>query len=168
MNKMMKASLTKQYLPITDSYNEIPIVIYPAKDDGQIDKVFNRKGLGNLQKYVNQIIMENIDYYSDSDIVLAYIWNQGSTPYCDIWKVNRNQLSDDSGFLYDARIYKNTDQVTDMGVASGNTLIVLTAEEILLRDLILKNGLSFSEAANREKYYAHFPAGYVPIESFYQ
>jgi len=44
-----------------------------------------------------------------------------------------------------------------MGVASGNTSIVVTAEEMLLRELIIKNSISFKEAANRDKYQARFP-----------
>jgi len=54
-----------------------------------------------------------------------------------------------------------------MGVASGNTSIVLAAEELLLRELILKAGLSFAEASDRTVYQARFPIGYVPAEAFY-
>lgn len=54
-----------------------------------------------------------------------------------------------------------------MGVASGNTSIVLTAEEMLLRELIIAKRLPFKEAANRAVYQARFPVGYVPDEAFY-
>lgn len=161
------STLAKQYLPLTYKSNDIPIIIYPAKDDGQIEKAFSRNDNGCLECFVDRIVKNNIDYYDNADIILAYIWNQGSVPYCDMWKINQNRLSDDSGFLYDARIYKQLDQVMDMGVASGNTSIVLTAEEILLRDLVVKHHLSFDEAANRQKHHARFPVGYVPVENFY-
>lgn len=161
------STLTKQYLPIVYNHNTIPIIIYPAKDDGQIERAFSRDDDGCLEQYIDKIVSDNIEYYRDADIILAYIWNQDSVPYCDMWKINRNRISDDSGFLYDAKIYKRFKQISDMGVASGNTSIVLTAEEILLRDLVLKKSLSFTEAANRQKYHARFPAGYVPVENFY-
>ena len=46
-------------------------------------------------------------------------------------------------------------------------LIVVTAEEFLLRDLVLEKGLSFTEAADRVKYMPKFPPGMKPSEEFY-
>ncbi len=162
------STLTKQYLPISAHFGNIPMVIYPARDDGDITKAFSRKKIGSLEDYVESILNEHSSHYQDADMILAYVWNQETVPYCDVWKITRNRLSDDSGFLYDVRVYKNTSQITDMGVASGNSSIVLTAEEMLLRELILTKGLSFSEASKRDIYRARFPAGYLPDEAFYQ
>ena len=159
---------TKQYLPIPHQYQGIPVVIYPAKDDGILEKAFSRKSKGALEEYIDSIIKQDLSFYRDADMILAYIWNQDKTPYGDVWKINRNDISDDSGFLYDVRIYKDHQAITDMGVASGNSSIVLTAEEMLLRDLIIKDGLTFVQAADRTKYQARFPIGFVPAESFYK
>lgn len=161
------STLTKQYLPISYQFKNTPVVLYPAKDDGHIEKAFSRTDNGSLERYINSILESNLDYYKDADMILAYVWNQEAVPYCDIWKVTRNDISDDSGFLYDARIYADHTITTDMGVASGNSSIVVTAEEMLLRELIMKDGLSFVAAANRSRYQARFPIGYVPAESFY-
>src|SRR5690606_15299740 len=109
---------------------------------------------GCLERYVNSVLEDNLAYYQDADMVLAYVWNQEAVPYCDIWKVNRNDISDDSGFLYDARTYADHTVTTEMGVASGNSSIVVTAEEMLLRELIIKDGLSFVEAIDRSRYQA--------------
>ena len=45
-----------------------------------------------------------------------------------------------------------------MGTASGNSLIVFTAEELLLRRLVMDEGRTFLEASDREKYFPIFPA----------
>lgn len=162
------SSLSKQYLPLNSEFEGIPVIIYPAKDDGVLTKAFDRKEKGSINAYVDKLIRLDAAFIDGADMVIAIVWNQGNTPYCDIWKVTRNTYSDDSGFLYDVRIYKDTEVITNMGVASGNTSIVLTAEEMLLRELILLKGLSFKEAADRSLYRPHFPIGYVPDEEFYQ
>ncbi|HSX02215.1 MAG TPA: hypothetical protein VLI05_02765 [Candidatus Saccharimonadia bacterium] len=162
------STLTKQYSPISYQFKELPVILYPAKDDGQLEKAFSRSKKGGLEKYVNSILEKDYTYYKDADVILAYVWNQESVPYCDIWKISRNTISDDSGLLYDVRIYADHEVTQDMGVASGNSSIVLTAEEMLLRELVIKDGLSFVAAANRELYPARFPIGYVPDESFYR
>lgn len=162
------STLTKQYLPISFTYNSIPVVLYPAKDDGSLEKAFSRNANGELEAYVASVIRQDETFFNDADMILAYVWNQDAVPYCDVWKINRNTISDDSGFLYDVKIYKDHEVVTDMGVASGNTSIVLTAEEMLLRELIFGQGLSFKDAADRNRYQARFPIGFVPAESFYK
>lgn len=162
------STLTKQYLPISHVYKSVPVVMYPAKDDGVLENAFSRLEVGAIETYVNSIIESDLAYHKDAGIVLAYVWNQGTVPYCDVWKITRNTISDDSGFLYDVRVYEDTKMITTMGVASGNSSIVLAAEEILLRDLMFTRGLSFEEAANRQIYQARFPIGFVPAESFYR
>lgn len=157
----------KQYLPLSYIHNDIPVILYPAKDDGLLEKAFSRLTKGSLESYVNQIIDTDTDYYKGSDLIIAYIWNQEEIPYVDIWKVNRNSISDDSGLLYDVRVYSGNSRVTDMGIASGNSLIVLTAEEMLLRKLIVNDKLSFVQAANRLAYKALFPKDFMPSEEFY-
>jgi hypothetical protein len=162
------SSKSKQYIPLVSEFERIPVVIYPAKDDGVLSKAFERSTPGNIESYVTKVLQQDGAFIDGADMVIAVVWNQDDTPYCDVWKVNRNTYSDDSGFLYDVRVYKDTQAITDMGVASGNTSIVLTAEEMLLRDLILSKGLPFREAADRSLYQARFPIGYVPDEQFYQ
>lgn len=161
------STLTKQYLPLSFTLGSLPVVAYPAKDDGKIEQAFSRHHPGGIEEYVTSLIEADRLYFKDADMILAYVWNQGTEPCCDIWKIMRNDISDDSGFLYDARVYQGRIQTLDLGVASGNSSIVVTAEEMLLRELIIKEGLSFVDAADRERYHARFPIGYVPAEAFY-
>lgn len=163
----MNIKAARQFLPLTSKFNYIPIVIYAANGDNEIEKAFSRDESGCIEKYIDSVLIENATFVNDADMILAYVWNQDNIPNCDIWKINQNHLSDDSGFLYDVRIYKNLDCVTDIGVASGDSLILLAAEEILLRELILTKGLSFKEATDRIKYQVKMPTGNNPKENFY-
>ncbi|HSX07630.1 MAG TPA: hypothetical protein VLG11_01935 [Candidatus Saccharimonadales bacterium] len=162
------STLTKQYLPLSFTAGAIPVVAYPAKDDGRLENAFPRNKPGMIERYVTSLLKADTTYFKDADMVLAYVWNQGQTPCCDVWKIMRNGMSDDSGFLYDMHVYKGTTITPELGVASGNSSIVITAEEMLLRELILKEKLSFTDAADRTRYPARFPMGYVPGESFYR
>lgn len=161
------STFTKQYLPLSFSSNNIPVVAYPAKDDGKLEQAFSRSEHDAIERYISSILNSDSDFYNGADMVLAYVWNMKDIPCCDVWKITRNHISDDSGFLYDARIYENNTPTINLGIASGNSSIVLTSEEMLLRHLVLDEGLSFADAANRSRYTARFPIGYVPDEGFY-
>jgi len=50
------STLSKQYLPLTASYRNIPVVIYPAKDDGRLEQAFSRLQPGVIEDYVNEVI----------------------------------------------------------------------------------------------------------------
>ncbi len=122
-----------------------------------------------MNKYLLSILESEKDYYTNSDLIIAMPWAASGdmSPFCDIWKVNINKISNDSGLLYECRIYKNEKRVTDYGTASGNTAMIITAEEVLLRDLVIGQKLDIRLASDRSKYSARFPHGYMPIEEYY-
>jgi hypothetical protein len=157
----------KQYAPINHVFNGVPIVIYPAKDDGEITKAFSRDKPGQIEDYISSVLENNKYFLENADMILAYAWNDENEPMCDLWRVERNKLSDDSGFLYDVKVFKGTKEVHDMGRASGNSSIVVTAEEMLLRKLVLEESRDFVEASNRKVFRAQFPIGLFPSEKFY-
>ena len=86
----------------------------------------------------------------------------------DVWKISRNTISDDSGFLYDCFILRDDIIEVSMGIGSGNSIIVLASEELLLRKLIIEERRTFLEATDRERYIPEFPFGSTPIEKFFQ
>ncbi len=157
----------KQYLPFTGNIQGIPMVIYPAKDDGDISQAYSRKDPTSIMSYLSETIPLYTEKIRWANILICYVWNDGIIPMVDVWKVMRNNISDDSGFLYDGFTIKWKDLETNMGLASGNSLIVFTAEEILLRDLIMKQGKTFLEAADRSRYFPAFPAWLMPSEQFF-
>ncbi len=161
------SAYAKQYLPFTGNFEGIPIVIYPAKDDGDISQAYSRKDPLSIISYLDEVLPIYKEKVIGADVLICYIWNDGTTPMVDVWKVIRNTISDDSGFLYDGFTIKWNNLETGMGLASGNSLIVFTAEEILLRELIMIQGKTFLEATDRSCYFPAFPAWLVPSESFF-
>lgn len=161
----------KQYKPISTKLKvgkkQAPAIIYPAKDDSCIEKAFDRNTPGSIESYLQECAIKFKDQFEGADLILAYAWNDGKERVMDCWFLTKNRISDDSGFLYDAITIKEAEVVKDMGVSSGNSSIVITAEELLLRDLILEQGLSFEQASDREKYFPKFPPGMKPSEEFY-
>lgn len=157
----------KQYLPFTREFQGIPMVIYPAKDDGNISQAYSRGDPSSIISYLDEVLPLYREKIMGADTLICYIWNDGTVPMVDVWKVMRNSISDDSGFLYDGFTIRWQVLETSMWLASGNSLIVFTAEEILFRELIMNQGKTFLEAADRGRYFPAFPAWLVPSESYF-
>ncbi len=158
----------KQYLPYRIFLKNIPIIIYPAKDDADISKAFSRSEISSIEEYLFRVLPVFEDKITGADVLVCYVWNDGKIPMVDVWKITRNTISDDSGFLYDCFILRDDVIELFMGIASGNSLIVLTSEELLLRKLIIEEWKTFFEASDREKYIPEFPLDSNPTEKFFQ
>jgi hypothetical protein len=91
----------KQYLPFTAEHAGIPMVIYPAKDDGDISQAYSRGDSSSIISYLGKVLPLYNEKIVGADVLICYVWNDGTTPMVDVWKVMRNSISDDSGFLYD-------------------------------------------------------------------
>ena len=156
----------KQYLPMSMKFGGKPSIVYPAKDDGNISQAYPGDGIASITEYLHTSLALHSKKLEDADMLILYVWNDGIVPMVDVWKVMRNSISDDSGFLYDNFTLKGNAIDTSMGEASGNSLIVFTAEEFLLRRLIIEEGKTFLEASDRELYFPIFPAGLMPSERF--
>jgi hypothetical protein len=70
------------------------MIVYPAKDDGNITQAYGTKR--GIEEYIQEISIHYTERLSNADMVLIYIWNDGTTRMADIWKVSRNTISDDS------------------------------------------------------------------------
>lgn len=157
----------KQYLPFTREYLGIPAVIYPAKDDGDISKAYIRSESTSIDRYLDEVIPLYQKKIIGADALICYLWNDGDIPMVDVWKVMRNSISDDSWFLYDGFTLRWKDLETSMWLASGNSLIVFTVEELLFRRLVMDEGKTFHEAADRSIYFPAFPTWHIPSEPFF-
>ena len=93
--------MAKQYLPLSTRFLGIPTVIYPAKDDGEISQAYRRDNSESIEDYLKEVLPLYSTRLEGSDMLILYVWNDGKIPMVDIWKVMRNSISDDSGFLYD-------------------------------------------------------------------
>ena len=93
--------MAKQYLPFSTRFLDIPAVVYPAKDDGEIPQAYRRDNSESIQDYLREVLPLYSTRLEGSGMLILYVWNDGKIPMVDIWKVMRNSISDDSGFLYD-------------------------------------------------------------------
>jgi hypothetical protein len=76
------------------------VIVYPAKDDGDITQVYSRDDT-SIISYLNDILSIYNSKCLGADVLICYVWNDKNIPMVDIWKMTRNSISDDSGFLYD-------------------------------------------------------------------
>jgi hypothetical protein len=77
------------------------MVVYPAKDDGDISQAYARSDPSAIISYLDTVLPIYKEKITGADMLICYIWNDGATPMVDVWKMMRNTISDDSGFLYD-------------------------------------------------------------------
>ena len=117
------------YNSIDFSYKGIQIIIWPDADAKEAYK----GDINDLRKHIIEIIDANANYYKDTSYLIGFIWSYKGDKMLDLWKFNNNHVDDRSGPLGDVRVYRNGKVCTDLGLASGNTLLVLGYEEKLRR-----------------------------------
>ena len=111
-------------------HKKTQIIIWPDVDSKES---YKNDDLKSLEKYIFDIIEVDADYYSNASYIIGFIWSYNGEKMIDLWKFNANHVDDRSGPLSNVRVYKNGKVCTDLGLASGNTLLVLGYEEKLRR-----------------------------------
>lgn len=110
--------------------NNKHVIVYPDKDAVGAYKGFDYESLG---KYIENIINENKEYFKGSTYLIVFLWNYEGKKMVDIWKFDANFVDDRSGPLGEAKIFKEGKECSDLGLASGSTLMILGYEEKLRR-----------------------------------
>lgn len=111
-------------------YKDLQIIIWPDADAKESYKNYDSK---SLERYIFDIMESDSDYYKDASYIIGFIWSYNGERMIDVWKFNDNHVDDRSGPLGDVRVYREGRICTDLGLASGNTLLVLGYEEKLRR-----------------------------------
>lgn len=109
--------------------DDLQIIVWPDLDAKESFKAFTEESLG---EYIKNIINSDA-YYKDATYIICFIWSMDGDKMIDIWKFNDNHVDDRSGPLSDARVYREGKLCDNLGLASGNTLMVLGYEERLRR-----------------------------------
>lgn len=109
--------------------NDLQIIVWPDIDAKESYKGFSEKQLG---EYIRNIILSD-KYYDNATYIIAFIWSLNGEKMIDMWKFNDNNVDDRSGPLGDVRVYRERKLCDKLGLASGNTLLVLGYEEKLRR-----------------------------------
>ncbi|MFA6268519.1 MAG: hypothetical protein WCW13_05430 [archaeon] len=143
--------------------NDLQIIVWPDIGAKESYKGFSEKELG---EYIKNIILSD-KYYNDATYIIAFIWSLNGEKMIDVWKFNDNHVDNRSGPLGDVKVYREGKLCNNLGLASGNTLIVLGYEERLRRQskdlksylngpvpklpLEIMNGKSFFDKAQTSK-----------------
>lgn len=117
------------YTPNHSLYNSIDfqiggkqVIIYPDRDalDAYVDFSYE-----DMRVYFEKILAENKEYYDNAEYIISFIWSFEKDKMVDMWKFNSNHVDDRSGPLSEVKIFQNGKECTNLGMASGNTLLVL-------------------------------------------
>lgn len=109
--------------------NGLQIIVWPDVGAKESYRGLSEKQIG---EYIKNIILSDKSY-KDSTYIIAFIWSLNGEKMVDIWKFNDNHVDDRSGPLGDVKVYREGKLCDNLGLASGNTLLVLGYEEKLRR-----------------------------------
>lgn len=107
----------------------IQIIVWP---DADAKVAYSGMAPTDLEAYILDVIKSDTDYKTASYIIV-FMWSFDGDRMLDVWMFNDNHVDDRSGPLGDAKVYREGKIVKDLGIASGNTLLVLGYEEKLRR-----------------------------------
>lgn len=122
------------YNPFTMELGNIPTIVYPAKG---VDEVFSKHDKGCVERYLQGIWnLHNGLVNPDTEYMIGMVWNDDANKMLDLW-THRNSKGYGFGPLIDVKLFRNFSQYipdqnkqgVDEGSASGNTLVLLAAEE---------------------------------------
>jgi len=129
--------LNFSYTPNHSFYNSVDIrvwwkqmIIWPDADARDAYQDFD---IQKLQEYMQEIYESDEDYFKQSSYFIVFMWSLEGSKMMDVWKFEDNHVDDRSWPLSEVRVYKDKDICNNIGLASGNTLLVLWYEEKLRR-----------------------------------
>ena len=108
----------------------VPVIIYPDRD---AKVAFGDRDWTDITQLLTIIFNNNEAYYRAASYVIVFMWSYNGDRMFDIWRFTENHVDDRSGPLSEVEVYRNEERCTDLGLASGNTLLVLGYEERLRR-----------------------------------
>jgi hypothetical protein len=149
--------MSRQYLPFTIKVKNIPIIIYPVKDENPLEEVFNSKE--DIIEHINKLYKENKSL-EIGEYHILFVWNLNKERMTDIW-IHQMENWSDSGPLISCKTFRGYEECTDAGIASGDSVIVLGREEELRR-----NSKDLKSYIVRSKKLPRFPKGLTPDTEF--
>jgi len=138
-----------------------PRIVYPARDEGRLDLVFDRTRPGALEAHIDSLYAERKELKAGAYHILV-VWALKGKPMLDVWVMSMTNYYSLSGPFVTCKTFTGTKPSHDTGLASGDGLIVLGYEEELRRALDRK--ITFY--TNRQKYLPNIPATVLTLEPF--
>lgn len=124
------------YKPNHSFYNNLnfwidgrQMIVWP---DADAKKSYGTMTEGEIGTYIQATIRQDPDWQAASYFIV-FMWSYETDRMLDIWFFTNNHVDDRSGPLGNVRIFREGKRCDDLGMASGNTLLVLGHEEKMRR-----------------------------------
>ncbi len=111
------------YNPLSLQIEGRAVIVYP---DQGLEKVMYRN-VDSVKKHI-ETLYEMHSLSKDIDYQIIMLWAEDKDPMTDMWIFTKTDAWG-SGPLANVKIFRGYKEVNDIGVGSGNTLIVLGREE---------------------------------------
>jgi len=103
-----------------------PVIVYADEGWGQAK-------LNSVELEVRRAVEATVEAANwrvqDVEFLIAFAWRNGDLPMIDLWRFGKNPDDDSSGPLVEARILRDGKITEELGIGSGNTILVLGLEE---------------------------------------
>lgn len=102
--------------------NGIPIILY-------VDESWEHNQLKGVPKHIDNICRDHLGFLNNAKYGIAFLWVNNGNKVVDLWRFSLNLEGNFSGPVSDVIILNGNSRKTDVGIASGDTLVVLGLEE---------------------------------------
>ncbi|UCG95494.1 MAG: hypothetical protein JSV92_00360 [archaeon] len=149
------------YIPETVRYRGIPVIVYPEKG---VERHLDRKRDGIISDHIMSTYELNKNRFKAlGNYHIDFLWDHKGNLMTDVW-VQSKTGEWGSGPLYDPIVFRKADRRikpdNNIEAASGNTILVLAAEETQRR-----NSDDFDSYINGKR--PDLPFGLSSGENFY-
>lgn len=126
------------YRPYSAEFYNIPAIVYPANDaDHHLDSAYVPPNMSGVTDHLVQLYRTNLTRLELGSYHIVFAWALSGVAMTDVWIHDlENPSITASGPLVNCEIFSGIDPSQDVGVASGDTLIVLGREAELQRRLV--------------------------------
>lgn len=149
--------MSRQYIPFTIEVQNIPLIVYPVKDENPLEEVFTNKE--DIVIHIKELYKQN-PTLTEGVYHILFVWNLEEERMTDVW-IHKMENWSDSGPLISCKTFRGYKECTDAGIASGDSIIVLGREEELRR-----NSKDIDTYVDRSKKLPEFPNGFTPNTEF--
>jgi hypothetical protein len=149
--------MSRQYIPFTIKIKNIPLIIYPVKDENPLEEIFNNEE--GIIEHIKNLYKQNPSLIKGEYHIL-FVWNLNKERMTDVW-IHEMENWSDSGPLISCKTFRGYEECSDAGIASGDSIIVLGREEELRR-----KSKDIDSYVNRSIILPEFPERFTPDSKF--
>ncbi len=152
------------YKPFTTIVTDKSLIVYPCLG---LEKILDRTDKHSIQNHLENLYSSNKSVFKVGAYHIIILWDESSDDkeansidiMTDVWIFDKID-SWGSGPLVDAKIFRNMNLETGIGISAGDGLVMLGREEELRR-----TAKSLTEYLNGDR--ATLPEDIMPKEEFY-